>query len=102
MIFSYWFFIPLFICYLTIPILAYLPDDKKKNILIYIATIMFILNSLIPFILMLLNNPIDFPLKLTDGNFSFFNGFMFYVIVGNLLHKYDMSRKFKVLLYILS
>lgn len=87
MIFSYWFFIPLFICYLTIPILAYLPDDKKKNILIYIATIMFILNSLIPFILMLLNNPIDFPLKLTDGNFSFFNGFMFYVIVGNLLHK---------------
>lgn len=93
----YWFFIPLFCIYLSIPVFSSIPDEHKKSILIYITTLTFILNILIPFIISVFDLNITFPISMIVGG-----GCLFFPLVGYLLHKYEISKKYRLILYLLS
>lgn len=93
----YWFFIPLFCIYLSMPVFAYISEDKKKDILIYVSTFAFLLNILIPFLLSIFNLDITFSISIAVGS-----GSLFFSLVGYLLHKYELSRKQRILLYFIS
>lgn len=93
----YWFFIPLFCIYLSIPVFSLIPDENKKSIFIYVATFSFILNMLIPFIISVFNLPINYSISMIVGG-----GSLFFPLVGYLLHKYEISRKYRLILYLIS
>lgn len=93
----YWFFIPLFCIYLSIPVFAYLNNKNKKDILIYVAAITFILNILIPFIISVFNLPISYSISV-----DVCGGSLFFALVGYLLHKYELSKKQRVIFYLLA
>lgn len=92
----YWFFIPLFSIYMSIPLLASVGKEYRKFIFSYLAIIGFCVNSLVPFICSLFN--ISFNWDLQIGVTS---GYLFYVIVGYLLHNYTLQKKWKIIIYIL-
>lgn len=93
----YWFFIPLFIAYLTIPVLAQINKKEKNKIFLYIAGTSFLLNSLIPFINDIFNLEFSLPLKLVVGT-----DYVFYIIIGYLIDRNEMSKKQKNVLYFLA
>ena len=101
----YRFFIPLFIIYLFIPILSAVDDKYKKKIYIYIVLFVFIINSLLPFILKLLNSSLITPISLTIGNtfVEYGNVYIIYPLIGYLLDKYEIKcNKIVYLIYVLS
>ena len=93
----YWFFPVLFCVYLSIPLLAAVPRDKKKEIFTYLAIVCFILNFVIPFIIQVSRLQISFPYYVSVGS-----GYLFYVIVGFLLHEYELKSSSKVVIYVLA
>ena len=93
----YWFFIPLFYIYLIIPLLTRIPKKNRKGIFTYLVILCFIINSLIPFLIKVLNiKNLDFPIYITIGN-----GYIFFVLIGYLLKEYDVG-KLKKLIYVLA
>lgn len=93
----YWFFIPLFCIYLSIPVFSYIPGEHKKSILIYVTTLSFILNITIPFIISVFNLHLEYTISMIVGG-----GYLFYPLVGYLLHKYEMPKKYRIVLYLLA
>lgn len=90
----YWFFIPLFMSYLSIPVLSYLAMTEKKY-LWYMGGLGFISYSIYPFLCNLFqigkNNLLFFPLT---------SGYVLFVILGYLLSVTDFSKKMRVTIYI--
>lgn len=93
----YWFFIPLFVVYLVIPVLSAIDDKYKKNIYIYVIIMIFIINSLLPLILKCFNISLSIPILLNIGN-----PYILYVLIGYLLDKYEIKRKYVRLIYFLA
>lgn len=93
----YWFFIPLFSVYLSIPVLSLIPKIKRKNIFIYLIISCFITISLLPFFCMLFNIQYNFSLEIAVGG-----GYILYVILGYYLSHYDISKKTRYIIYFLS
>lgn len=93
----YWFFIPLFCTYLAIPLFSLVPDDKRKEIFTYLATLGFILNILIPFIIFVFNLKISWGISIAASS-----GYLFFTLTGYLLHKYELKQKYKLILYLLA
>ena len=90
----YWFFIPLFMMYLCIPVLSLLKDYKQ--ILAYMTAMAFLAYSVYPvcctFLGISFNGNIQFPVA---------GGYLLYVILGYLLSTTDMSKKTRMFLCIL-
>lgn len=90
----YWFFIPLFMCYLSMPVLSLLKDNKRM--LIYMAAGAFLVYSVYPIMCTFLkigrNSAVIFP---TAG------GYLLFVILGYLLTVTELSKKMRVAIYIL-
>ena len=82
----YWFFIPLFMMYLCIPVLSLLKDYKQ--ILAYMTAMAFLAYSVYPvcctFLGISFNGNIQFPVA---------GGYLLYVILGYLLSTTDMIKK---------
>lgn len=80
----YWFFIPLFMCYLSMPVLSLLKDNKR--VLIYMAAGAFLVYSVYPMVCTFLkigkNSAVIFP---TAG------GYLLFVILGYLLTVTELS-----------
>ena len=93
----YWFFPPLFGLYLSIPLFACIEESKKIAVLKYLAGSCFLLNCLIPFLLMVLKIKIHFPIVVTVGS-----GFLLYLILGYLFTKLDFSKNEKRIIYLLA
>ena len=93
----YWFFIPLFCTYLAIPLFSLVPEDKRKEIFTYLTTLGFVLNILIPFIISVFNLKIEWGITLAASS-----GYLFFTLTGYLLHKYELKRKYKTILYLLA
>lgn len=87
----YWFFIPLFIVYLSIPIMTKLRDRK---ILEYTIGLMLILNIIIPFIFYVIDKPV-----VNNSTFSI-SGYILYVLLGYYISQYDMTR-YKHIIYLM-
>jgi len=93
----YWFFIPLFCAYLAIPLFSFVSAEKKKMIFIYLASLAFVLNILIPFVISVFDLKINYSISLAVAR-----GYLFFTITGYLLHKYELERKYRLILYILA
>ena len=88
----YWFFIPLFMVYLAIPVMSLLKDNK--NILLYMTGICFLINTVYPMACVALK--IQY-----NGAFSFpaASGYMMFVLLGYLLSNTDFTRHQRWLFY---
>lgn len=93
----YWFFPPLFSLYLSIPLFACLDENKKIAVLKYLAGSCFLLNCLIPFLLMAFKIKIRFPIVIAVGS-----GYLLYLILGYLFNKLEFSKKEKRIIYLLA
>ncbi len=90
----YWFFIPLFAVYLSMPVLSLIKDNRK--ILWYMAGGTFVLGSLLPPVFTYLKLEWNYDLSmLTCG------GYLMYAILGYLLSTEHLSKSKRIIIYIL-
>ena len=89
----YWFFIPLFACYLSIPVLSLVME--KKTTFFYLAIYAFISYSILPFLAsrfnLLINPEIKAPIA---------GGYVLYLLLGFLAGHYHIKRCYRILIYI--
>ena len=84
----YWFFIPLFILYLTIPVLSAIKPEKRIRVYSYIVLLMALINSLIPLIINLFSLKIYYSLSFIIGCNA-----VLYALIGYILSQITLSRK---------
>lgn len=92
----YWFFIPLFIIYLVIPIVSAIDEKKQKNIFLYIIVTSFVLDSLLPLVNTVFNLGLNLSIKLIVGR-----EYLSYVLLGYLLDNNELTKKQKTIVYVL-
>lgn len=97
----YWFFIPLFCIYLSMPLFANIVKEKKLKIFNYLVCVSFIINILLPFVIDFCNALFDWDLK-WNFEISVLSGYLFYVIVGYLLHQYKLNKNINLLIILAS
>lgn len=93
----FWFFIPLFACYLSIPLLASVSDEKCKSIFLYLVTASFMVNAVLPFLIHAFQLPLKWPLRV-----NIVSGHLIYILLGYWLSKNELSRNVRYLLYLLA
>lgn len=91
----FWFFIPLFCVYLSLPMLAAVRDENKKEIYIYVSIVSLVLNILVPFLNSVSHLDLNFPISISVGS-----GYLFYVMVGYLLDRNKLSVSAKKMVYL--
>lgn len=89
----YYFMFLIIGIYLTIPVIAKLSEDRKT--LWYIVILLFITKSFLPLILKLIG--ISYNNDLAIG----INGYLIFVILGYLIRDMDISKKNRIIIYIL-
>lgn len=92
----YWFFISLFGIYLCIPLFASVEKKKRNTIFLYVAVTSIIINSLIPFIIDVFHLKISFGIPFFVGQ-----SYIIYVLLGYLLDKNELNKKYRIIIYIL-
>ena len=90
----YWFFIPLFMAYLSMPVLSYLAMTRQKY-LWYMEGLGFVSYSIYPFLCNLFgikqNSFFAFPLT---------SGYIIFIILGYLVSVTEFSKKARILIYV--
>ncbi|MBR4618536.1 MAG: acyltransferase [Bacilli bacterium] len=92
----YWFFIPLFIVYLVIPILSAIDKKKRNSIFMYIVILNFILISCFPLINNIFKLGLALPITSIIGT-----EYTSYVLIGYLLDNNELKKNHKIIIYIL-
>lgn len=92
----YWFFTTLFCIYLCIPLFAAVEKSLRKETFSYLAIAGFVINSVIPFCIRLSGKDLAWPLSVQAVS-----GSLLYIPIGYLLHRYELSRKGRIILYAL-
>lgn len=90
----YWFFIPLFAVYLSMPLISLLADKRKT--LWYAVGTGFILTSVCPFLFKVLKIQWNYNL-----NLSALGGYLLFTVLGYLLSTEDLSKKKRYIIYLL-
>ncbi len=92
----YWFFGPLFIIYLSIPLFAAVTKEKRKEIFCYLIFGYSIFNIIIPFLAIFKwIVPVPFYVGVVSG-------YLIWPILGYVLHNYQPKMIIKVVLIIVS
>ena len=97
----YWFFIPLFCIYLIIPLFASVSKEKRVKIFTYIIGISLVINFMIPFGLSLLKRYDEISFGWTYKIYVGFE-YLYYVLVGYVLHKKELKLKHRLIIYALA
>lgn len=97
----YWFFIPLFCIYLVIPLFASVSKEKRVKVFTYIIGISLVINFMIPFGLSLLKRYDEISFGWTYKIYVGFE-YLFYVLVGYVLHKKELKLKYRLIIYALA
>lgn len=92
----YWFFIPLFSVYMSIPVLSAIPKIRRKQIFGYGIVITILFNSLLPFLFSLSHINYNEQLKIPS-----FMGYLIYILLGYWFHEFKLSKRNRTLIYIL-
>lgn len=92
----YWFFMPLFGIYLSIPLFASIEEGKRIEIFKYLFVVGFIFNATIPFLFSAFHLDITWPL-----NINVVIGYTIFVVMGYLIHKMDFTPVQRYLIYML-
>ncbi len=90
----YWFFIPLFLVYASIPLFAAVPKERRRTLFTYLAVFGIAINSLIPFILSVLKVPLEYTL-----HFESTRNYLIYPVLGYLLYTYDIPKRARYVIY---
>lgn len=93
----YWFFIPLFTCYLAIPIYSLIIDHPKaRSIMKYTVIVGFVTGLLLPFIFAAAGLHYNtFLMPLVGG------GYFLYVIIGYYIDTYPISKRTRIIAYVM-
>lgn len=92
----YWFFMPLFGIYLSIPLFASIEVEKRVELFKYLFFIGFIFNGTIPFLLSAFHIDMTWPLGI-----NVVSGYAIFVVMGYLIHKIDFTLNQRCIIYIL-
>lgn len=92
----YWFFMPLFGIYLSIPLFASIEEEKRVELFKYLFLIGFIFNGTIPFLLSAFHIDMAWPLGI-----NVISGYAIFVVMGYLIHKIDFTLNQRCIIYIL-
>ena len=93
----YWFFGPLFCVYLSIPLFAAVPKEKRNLVYSYVAVSSLVINVLIPFLNRVFELDITCPLYVAVGS-----NYLLYICVGYLLSHNGINVKVRILSYSLA
>ncbi|MBO5328140.1 MAG: acyltransferase family protein, partial [Clostridia bacterium] len=93
----FWFFTPLFTCYLCIPIISLIPKENRKKAFEYLIIIGFITISLLPLIFNLLQLKFNFGLRLPLLG----EGYLLFILIGYYIQNYPIKRTFRIVIYAL-
>lgn len=88
----YWFFIPLFMVYLSIPVLSCLRENRKM--LFYMAFVGLMTYSILPFIFSLINMPYNSSLY-----FPITGGYIIFAVLGYLLSTAHFKAIYRYVIY---
>lgn len=94
LVYIYGFFISLFAAYMTIPLFAAVPEEKRKELFTFIASASFVFNSLIPTLIRCSGYDIAYSFSVAAGS-----GYLLFVLLGYLLSHYSISRRWRILIY---
>ena len=89
----FWFFIPLLMLYLVIPVLSLLKDNIK--ILLYIVFLGFLFSSCIPVLFPFLGLEVNRHLQFSLG------GYILFLVLGYLAHILYLPKKVRLVIYLL-
>lgn len=92
----YWFFMPLFGIYLSIPLFASIEEENRVELFKYLFLIGFIFNGTIPFLLSAFHIDMAWPLGI-----NVISGYAIFVVMGYLIHKIDFTLNQRCIIYIL-
>ncbi len=92
----YWFFLPLFVIYLSIPALSAIPEHNRKSAFGYIIVCAFILDSFLPTVASLFGVSISSELRfpLNGGEYILF------VLLGYYISTFPISKKARFVTYL--
>lgn len=93
----YWFFIPLFSVYLSIPVLSMIPESSRKSIFQYMLCAALVFNIAVPFIFSVAGFHYN-----TSLNVSLVGGYLFYAIAGYYIDRYPIEKKYRMMCYALA
>lgn len=93
---SYWFFPVLFILYLIIPIYANINKSTREKVCIWTIFIGFVITFLLPFIVSLTQNKLDW-----QWNFTMLIYPLVYACIGYLIKNYDLHFGLEIIVYVL-
>ena len=94
----YWFFIPLFCIYLSMPLFAFVQQEKKIKVFSFIAIVAFIINAVIPFAIDCINRFRGSKLE-WKYSISVAAGYLLFVMLGYLFHKLEIPLKLRLVIY---
>lgn len=92
---TYWFFIPLFAVYLSIPILSLLANIKFRKVLCYMTGLTILTYSILPLAFNLLKIPFNNALSLPIAG-----GYVVFVLLGYLLSTTDIKKPVRYGIYV--
>ena len=90
----YWFFIPLFACYLSVPLLAAVSEERKREIFTYLVGTAFLLHSVIPFLFSVFHVGLKWPFHVDAVS-----GYLLYVLLGYLASICPPRKEIRNLIY---
>lgn len=90
----YWFFTPLFILYLCIPLFAAVDKDKRKTVFSYLVMMGIVVNILVPFLKDIFHSAFLFPY-----NIAVVSGVLIWAPLGWLLHDCELKRGSKTVIF---
>ena len=93
----YWFFIPLFSVYLSIPALSMIPESNRKRIFQYMLCVAFVFNIVMPFVFSVAGFHYN-----TSLNVSLVGSYLFYAIAGYYIDRYPIEKKYRMMCYALA
>lgn len=92
---AYWFFIPLFAVYISIPFLSYINKENRKKAFVYGFVAAFISISCLPFIFNIFgwqyNQALYVPIA---------SQYVMYVLIGYVIDNYDIPKKYRICIYV--
>lgn len=93
----YWFFMPLFAVYLSLPLLSATSKNIRIKVFSYVCFVSFIFISVLPTVFLLLglqyNSTIQIPVA---------GGYILYVILGYIVDNVELKRNHRFILYLLA
>lgn len=91
----YWFFFVMTGMYLCIPVFSAINKEIREQVFLYVIIISFIFNYLIPFLANVFHFTITYVIPFDVGL-----GYITYILMGYLLHKKDITSKWKIVIYL--